>query len=75
MKSGKTLTKFLTIILLGLINVVAYPCTTFVLRQQDKIVFGRNLDWITGSGLLMTIDLAQIDSLSKYPDSFICLEK
>ena len=54
MKSGRNLTKFLTIILLSLINVVAYPCTTFVLRQQNKIVFGRNLDWITGSGLLMT---------------------
>jgi choloylglycine hydrolase len=54
MKSGRTLTKFLTIILLCLINVVAYPCTTFVLRQQNKIVFGRNLDWITGSGLIMT---------------------
>jgi len=25
-----------------------------VLRQENKIVFGRNLDWISGSGLIMT---------------------
>jgi hypothetical protein len=34
--------------------VTAYPCTTFVLRQNNTIVFGRNLDWITGTGLIMT---------------------
>lgn len=42
------------IILLSVINSIAYPCTTFVLHQGNKIVFGRNLDWITGSGLIMT---------------------
>jgi len=33
---------------------VAQPCTTFVLNQGDKLVFGRNLDWVCGNGLLMT---------------------
>jgi len=32
---------------------VVYPCTTFVLHQGNKLVFGRNLDWITGTGLVM----------------------
>ncbi len=45
---------FITIALLNLIYDIGYPCTTFVLQQNGKILFGRNLDWITGSGLLMT---------------------
>ena len=32
---------------------IAYPCTTFVLRQGNRLVFGRNLDWVTGSGVMM----------------------
>jgi choloylglycine hydrolase len=31
----------------------AYPCTTFVLHQRNRLVFGRNLDWFTGTGLAM----------------------
>ncbi|HTY38777.1 MAG TPA: linear amide C-N hydrolase [Bacteroidota bacterium] len=41
-------------ILLVLSFALAYPCTTFVLRQGNRIIFGRNLDWITGTGLMMT---------------------
>ncbi len=37
-----------------ILPAAVYPCTTFVLRQGNHIVFGRNLDWITGSGLIMT---------------------
>ena len=44
----------MTFIFLNLIFSTAYPCTTFVLQQQDHIIFGRNLDWITGSGFVMT---------------------
>ncbi|MFW5877855.1 MAG: linear amide C-N hydrolase [bacterium] len=54
MKKDKFLIKLMTIILLVLINSTAFPCTTFVLKQKNRIVFGRNLDWITGSGLIMT---------------------
>ncbi len=43
-----------TVFVLGLISLSVYPCTTFVLHKGDRIVFGRNLDWITGSGLIMT---------------------
>lgn len=31
----------------------ALPCTTFVIHQKGEIIFGRNLDWITGSGLMI----------------------
>lgn len=41
-------------ILTVLISSLAYPCTTFVFRQGNRIFFGRNLDWITGTGLIMT---------------------
>jgi len=54
MKQKRLLIISFVIILLNLTSAVGYSCTTFVLRQNDKIVFGRNLDWITGSGLLMT---------------------
>lgn len=54
MKSKRLSINLVTIILLVFTYSIAYPCTTFVLRQQNKIVFGRNLDWITGSGLIMT---------------------
>jgi len=54
MKQKRLLIISFIIILLNLIHSIVYPCTTFVIRQNDKIVFGRNLDWITGSGLLMT---------------------
>jgi hypothetical protein len=54
MKQKRLLIISFVIISLNLIHSVGYPCTTFVLRQNDKIVFGRNLDWITGTGLLMT---------------------
>ena len=31
-----------------------YPCTTFIFRVGDHLYFGRNLDWISGTGLIMT---------------------
>jgi choloylglycine hydrolase len=31
----------------------AYPCTTFVLHKGDRLVFGRNLDWYSGTGLVI----------------------
>jgi hypothetical protein len=32
----------------------SYPCTTFIYRSGDHLYFGRNLDWVTGTGLIMT---------------------
>jgi hypothetical protein len=31
----------------------AFPCTTFVLRQGNRTIFGRNLDWYSGTGLVI----------------------
>jgi choloylglycine hydrolase len=30
-----------------------YPCTIFLLHQGNRLVFGRNLDWFSGTGLVM----------------------
>ena len=54
MKLYKPLFSLLVSILAILISSNAYPCTTFVLRTEKGIVFGRNLDWITGTGLVLT---------------------
>jgi choloylglycine hydrolase len=54
MKKNKSRITLFTIVFLSFISSIVYPCTTFVLHQGNKIVFGRNLDWITGSGLIMT---------------------
>jgi penicillin V acylase-like amidase (Ntn superfamily) len=48
-----------SVIILSLVVVMifsspqAYQCTTFVLHNGNRLVFGRNLDWITGTGLVM----------------------
>ena len=52
--SSKSIATLSFIILFFLISSIVYPCTTFVLHQGKNIVFGRNLDWITGSGFIMT---------------------
>jgi hypothetical protein len=51
----KTKLSFLVnvIILTILMCPAGSPCTTFVLHQKSRLVFGRNLDWITGTGLVM----------------------
>jgi len=53
-KLMKTKLSFLinVVILIVLICPDMYPCTTFVLHQRNRLVFGRNLDWITGTGLI-----------------------
>jgi penicillin V acylase-like amidase (Ntn superfamily) len=43
---------FITIILLPNYSFV-FPCTTFVLKNDRNLLFGRNLDWHIGTGLLI----------------------
>jgi hypothetical protein len=54
MKIYKPHFSILVSILVIYTSSIAYPCTTFVLRTDKGIVFGRNLDWITGTGLVLT---------------------
>jgi len=51
MKKSKLL---ITLTLIVFSFSIGYPCTTFVLHKDNRIVFGRNFDWITGNGLVMT---------------------
>lgn len=41
------------VILIIFICPAVYPCTTFVVHRGNQLVFGRNLDWITGTGLVI----------------------
>ena len=54
MKIHKPLFTLLLSIFSILTTSDAYPCTTFVLHTEKGLVFGRNLDWITGTGLVLT---------------------
>jgi penicillin V acylase-like amidase (Ntn superfamily) len=43
----------ITICLLTLNSVIAYSCTTFVLKNDNSLVFGRNLDWVSDNGVIV----------------------
>jgi penicillin V acylase-like amidase (Ntn superfamily) len=49
----KPLFSLVVCLLAILTSSIAYPCTTFVLRQGNRIIFGRNLDWYSGTGLVI----------------------
>lgn len=53
MKIRKPLFPLVVCLLTILTSSIAYPCTTFVLRKGNSIIFGRNLDWYSGTGLAM----------------------
>lgn len=33
--------------------VNSYACTTFVLKTENDLVFGRNLDWVSDNGVVV----------------------
>lgn len=46
--------KTLAIVCLLILNsVLGYSCTTFVLKSEKTLVFGRNLDWVSDNGLVV----------------------
>lgn len=53
MNKQKTLMFIYVLVITILIPCAVYPCTTFVLRQGNRLVFGCNLDWYSGTGLVM----------------------
>lgn len=66
----KTLSLILAGFLLNPVSTVILPCTTFILRSQNHLYLGRNLDWISGTGLIMTnsknmVKTALVDSGEK----------
>lgn len=40
-------------ILLILNSIFAHSCTTFVLKTDSELIFGRNLDWVSDNGLVV----------------------
>jgi hypothetical protein len=53
MKTVRTYTLISLFLLVSGNWFAAYPCTTFVLRHENELVLGRNLDWHTGTGLIL----------------------
>lgn len=50
----RKLSMFICVIVMTvLIPLTTYPCTTFVFHRGNKLLFGRNLDWFSGTGLVM----------------------
>lgn len=45
--------KIVVIFILLLHSIQAFSCTTFVLKDSGKFVFGRNLDWFSDNGLVL----------------------
>lgn len=46
--------RILILILILCASLIACPCTTFFINHQGKLLFGRNYDWVSGTGLLLT---------------------
>jgi choloylglycine hydrolase len=46
----------LSLLLVGMLSFwqAGLSCTTFLLHQNGQLVFGRNYDWVSGSGLINT---------------------
>jgi penicillin V acylase-like amidase (Ntn superfamily) len=46
--------RLLLIIPLLLLAICGNPCTTFLLKEDGLILFGRNYDWVTDAGIVCT---------------------
>jgi penicillin V acylase-like amidase (Ntn superfamily) len=46
--------KLICLAVLLITGGICSACTTFLLKSKDRVVFGRNYDWITGEGVLNT---------------------
>lgn len=53
MKFKNTARAILILVAASLYAGAASACTTFVLRDGDRTVFGKNLDWFAGAGLVI----------------------
>jgi penicillin V acylase-like amidase (Ntn superfamily) len=42
------------VLLIVISQLPVYACTTFCLKKNGKMVFGRNYDWVTGVGMIHT---------------------
>jgi choloylglycine hydrolase len=45
--------KLAIVVLATILPSAAFPCTTFCIRTDDHVVFGKNLDWMVEDGLVM----------------------
>jgi penicillin V acylase-like amidase (Ntn superfamily) len=53
MRKGNCSFLIVIVVLLLANSSLIFPCTTFVLKNSRSLLFGRNLDWYIGTGLLI----------------------
>ena len=42
--------------------LIIFPCTTFVIKSENNLVFGRNLDWVSENGIIVVNERNQLKS-------------
>ena len=62
------MTKFYTLIAVALWQLSAGACTTFFINKNGQLVFGRNYDWVTGSGMVCVNQRGLAKTSSKTSD-------
>ena len=50
-------------------SIVGFCCTTFVIKSENNLVFGRNLDWISENGLVVVNQRNQRKQSIVFPPS------
>ena len=51
--SKKNIIKNIITIVLIFKIIIVLPCTTFVIKSENTLVFGRNLDWVSENGIIV----------------------
>ena len=54
--------------LLCIVFITALPCSTFFINHNGQMVFGRNYDWVAGTGMVLTNHRGLLKSSFKVPD-------
>ncbi len=58
-----------SIILTGLIlqSILGFCCTTFVIKSENNLIFGRNLDWVSENGIIVVNQKNQLKESLVFP--------
>lgn len=60
--------KFSSTFFLCILLTTAFPCSTFFINHNGQMVFGRNYDWVAGTGMVLTNQRGLLKSSFKVPD-------
>src|SRR5215213_5588968 len=60
--------KSILVFILSIIIQSALPCSTFFIHHNGQMVFGRNYDWVAGTGMVCTNQRGLLKTSFKVPD-------